>query len=225
MPDRPHRGFTLFEILIAMFIFSMVVATLFSAYRAVFSRTDAINQSIDAYEMANNCLSRMVTDIRSAYIAQSPAYTPPDYDDPPDPFRIRAEDGVSGGGSFPRLRFTSFAHLPLGENMQKGIAEIVYYVQQTDDERYVLRRSDHLPPYPEFKESSGDPLLCENVKSLSFRYYDTEGEAHDTWDSESKKIGYATPKSVAIKIEVGEDSVSLFFETMIEFPVCRKEKE
>ena len=53
-------------------------------------------------------------------------------------------------------------------------------------------------------------------------YYDDEdGEPHETWDSESRQIKYATPRAVQVRLEIGDESNSIFFETMIEFPVYR----
>ena len=44
LKKRVHEGgFTLLEILIAIFIFSIIVTTIFGSYRAVFSTTEAIN--------------------------------------------------------------------------------------------------------------------------------------------------------------------------------------
>ena len=70
---------------------------------------------------------------------------------------------------------------------------------------YILRRSDRLYPYEPPEEQADDPVLCEKLKSLVFTYYDNEGEAHDTWDSESEDVAYATPKSINILLEVGDE--------------------
>ena len=64
------------------------------------------------------------------------------------------------------------------------------------------------------------------MKSVVFTYYDNEGTAHDTWDSESKDVAYATPKAVNILLEVGEEeSASMVFETMVMLPVIREAME
>jgi general secretion pathway protein J len=83
---------------------------------------------------------------------------------------------ASGDTPFARLRFASLAHLPLGATKQEGIAEIIYYVRSTRDGKYTLRRSDKLILYGPAEEKETDPILCENLKALTFRYYGTEGE-------------------------------------------------
>jgi general secretion pathway protein J len=115
--------------------------------------------------------------------------------------------------------------MPMGKDRTGGIAQIVYYVQRLEDDRHVLKRADHLPPYPDMEEPGNDPVLFENLKSLKFLYYDHEGTEHETWDSESLEFNYATPAAVKIKGEIGDDSVSYFFETMVKFFVIREPRE
>jgi general secretion pathway protein J len=221
------RGFTLFEVLIAMFIFGVVVTTVFGSYRTVFSSVDALQARIDLNEMATVCFNRLGADLRSAFVARGPAYEKPGFDDPPDPYRFAMETVYEAGGNFPRLRFTSFAHLPMGADRRTGIAEIVYYVESEGafgeaEESRVLKRGDRLPPYPEnFEAMETDPVLCERVRSLQMVLLDAEGEEHESWDSEATEQERATPRAVAVTLELGDENVSLFYETVIEIPVYR----
>jgi general secretion pathway protein J len=229
---RPDpRGFTLFEVLIAMFIFGVVITTVFGSYRTVFSSVDALESRIDLQEMATVTFNRLTADLRSTYVARGPAYLKPEFDDPPDPYRFILEPVYEAGGTFPRLRFTSFAHLPMGADRREGIAEIVYYVESEDgfgdaEEARVLKRGDRLPPYPEtFEARETDPVLCEQVQSLEMILLDAEGEERDSWDSEATDEERATPRAVAVTLELGDENVSLFFETVIEIPVYREPVE
>jgi general secretion pathway protein J len=224
---RTHdTGFTLFEILISIFIFSVIVTTIFGSYRAVFSTTEAMNAGMAAFEMVGGGLDRMSVDITSACVALDPGYQPPEGDDPPDPFRVVGDPGDLGGSNFARLRFASFAHMPMGKDRTGGIAQIVYYAQRLEEDQTVLKRADHLSPYPDMAEEPGnDPILIENLKALKFTYYDHEGTEHESWDSESREFKYATPEAVKIEVEVGDDSVSFSFQTMVEFPVVREPRE
>ena len=175
--------------------------------------------------MAKNCLNRMTLDLGALYITQPPLYKPPKFDDPPDPYRIEGSSSEIGGISFAVIRFTSNAHIPLNQSVKRGVAEIVYYVQGKDDGQQVLRRGDHLYPYPPFEENSGDPVLSEHVKSLAFKYYDSEGSEFEEWDSDSKEYGYATPAAIGIQLEIGDESVSYNFETTVRFAVNREKIE
>jgi general secretion pathway protein J len=220
--QQPAPGFTLLEIMIAIFIFAVVVTTIFASYRTVFSNADIIDQEITSYEMARNCLNRMLIDLQSMHLALPPDYAPPDFDDPPDPFRLVGEATNIKGSDFPWLRFTSLAHLPLGKSRPGGIVEIVYYIQGTDDAGFVLKRADNSYPFQDFEEKASDPVLCEDIKALTIKYLDQEGEEYDVWDSDDQTYEYATPEAVKIKLELETGSGSVLFETMVTLPVIRE---
>ena len=223
-PCNTTSGFTLMEIMIAILILGIVLGTIFGSINQVFSNADTINEDITSHELGKVCLNRMVQDLRSLHISLPPEYKKPKFNNPPDQHRIV---GDSDDGEFPRLRFTSLAHVSFEESDRDGIAEVLYYVEETEENGNVLRRADNLYPYERFTdnqhdERDSDPVLCQNVKSLRFTYYDDEEIEHAQWDSESNELKYATPKAVKILLEIGkEESASLFFETMIYFPLYR----
>ena len=224
-PKTEDCGFTLMEILLAFLILGIVMTTILASFNAVFSTTDTLKNSSRYYDMAKNCLNRMTLDLGALYITQPPLFKPPDFDDPPNPYRIIGSINEIGGTSFANVRFASSAHVPLNKSIKGGVAEIVYYVQGQDDGQPVLRRGDHLYPYPPFEENSGDPVLTEHVKSLAFKYYDSEGSEFEEWDSDSKENSYATPTAIGIELEIGDESVSYNFETTVRFAVNREKIE
>ncbi len=213
-------GFTLLEIMISIFIFSIIITTVFASYRSVFFSADKIDAGLDLYGMTGSCLNRISLDLSGIAIAQVPEYAKPELDSTPDPYRVVGDRSDLSGADFPRLRLASRSHVPLDGSAHESVAEIIYYVSEDEESGYRLRRSDRLYPYKTPEEQANDPVLCEKLKSLVFTYYDNEGETHDTWDSESKDVAYATPKSINIRLEVGEeDAVSKVFETMVMLPV------
>ncbi len=222
---RANGGFTLLEIMIAIFIFAVVITTIFTSYSTVSSGNKIIDQKTASYEMATNCLNRMIMDLKSIHLTLPPKYSPPALGESPELYRIVGEMTNIRGTDFPRLRFTSLSHISFGEKKESGIAEIVYYVQAAKDGNYVLKRADKLYPYGEFKEKPGDPVLCRGVKSLTFKYYDDDGTDYDRWDSDSEDFGYATPKAIDIRLELDEGSGSLAFETMVDLPLFREKKK
>lgn len=210
-----HLGFTLIEIITAIFIFSIIVTTIFGSYNTVFSDIEAIEHSMGQAEMAQACLNRMTTDLQSVWVSTTPMYTKPEFNSQPDPYRIFGKTEEIGDTTFGRLRLASLAHVPLDDNQTGGIAEIVYYVQ-TMDEKYVLRRADRLFPFSsEFEESRWDPVVCENIKSLAFTFYDKEEETFEKWDSDAAEFGYATPGAIGITFSVGDEERSQTFETTV----------
>jgi general secretion pathway protein J len=220
-----NDGFTLLEIMIAIFIFAVVITTVFTSYSTVSSGNEIIDQKTASYEMATNCLNRMIMDLKSIHLSLPPEYSPPALGESPELYRIVGETTDVRGADFPRLRFTSLSHISFGEKQGSGIAEIVYYVQAAEDGSYVLKRADKLYPYIEFKEKPGDPVLCRDVKSLTFKYYDDDGNDYDHWDSDSEDFGYSTPRAIDIRLELAEGSGSLTIDTMVDLPVYREKKK
>jgi general secretion pathway protein J len=222
---HPIRGFTLLEIVIAIFIFSIIVTTIFGSYNSVFTGTEIMNEGVTSYETARTCLDRMIFDLESIHVSLPPQYSPPDFNGPPDPYRIVGSSDNVQTVSFPKLRFTSTAHVSFGGTTESHIAEIVYYVQATDKGHYLLRRADNLYPYEEFEENANDPVLCENLKSLTFNYYDREGQKYEIWDSDAEDFGYATPAAIGITLELTGGMDSLWFKTMVTLPVYREKQK
>jgi general secretion pathway protein J len=218
---QPVSGFTLMEILLAFLILAIVISTILGSFNAVFSTTETLENSRKYFDMAKNCLNRMSLDLATVYVTQPPFYKKPEFDDPPDTYRIEGSNVDVGGIDFAILRFTSNAHIPLDNSSRDGIAEIVYYVQSKTDGQMVLKRADHLFPYPPFEEKGGDPVLCRHVKSLAFKYYDAEGEESEEWNSDTGDYDHATPTAIGIQLEIGNESESYTFETTVRLAVHR----
>lgn len=220
---RPCRkGFTLLEILVAILIFGIVMATIFGSFRTVFSNSAKLAQANADDEIAVSCFARITADLASLYVPQRPYYRPPGINDPPTPYRVVADTFSAAGQDFPRLRFTSLAHTPLNSDHQTGIAEIVYYVMATGDGQLVLRRSDTLFPYRPFKARSTDPVLCPDITALTIELYDAKGEVHKAWNSDSEDYGRATPRAVRVAMVIGSSVNARHFETTVKLPVFRE---
>jgi general secretion pathway protein J len=167
----------------------------------------------------------MTEDLMSIYVSPYPLYKVPELDSDPDPYRIVGESVDEDGNSFGRLRFTSTAHCSFQNESAEGIAEIIYYVQKTDSGAFTLRRSDRLEPFHSFEPSNKDALLMDDIRSLSFVFYDRDGEEYDQWDSEQEAYDYSTPGAVRIQMVFEKGEAAPVLETMILLPVFRAKKE
>jgi general secretion pathway protein J len=219
---RNSRGFTLIEILTAIFILAIVVSLVLGAFDAIFSNADRVNVASDLNEMGAAALDRMSTDLKAIHVMPYPRYKPPQLlDDEPDIYRVEGKTSNVGGHTFAWLRFTSMAHLPLNHDADEGVAEIVYYVQETPGNDYIIRRADHLYPYPEFEERETDPELCEQVRDFTLTFFDADGTEYEEWDSESDDMEYGTPRAIKVKLALGDETAPDVFTTEIALPVYR----
>ena len=223
---RPARsrqaGFTLMEILVAVLILGIVVTTVLTSFNMVFSTTEALERSASVFEAGKTCLNRIAADLENVYVAERPFYKPPGVNDPPDPYRFQGKVVNVGGTRIAELRIASRAHVSLEREPRTGVAEIAYYAQSPADGGLVLRRADHLYPYPRVEERSGDPVLCENVKTLAFTYVAADGSETDTWDSDAQEHGHATPSLVAVRLEILDAEEVYLFQTTVRMPIFRR---
>jgi general secretion pathway protein J len=167
------KGFTLVEILIAIFILGVVLSTVYASYSGTFRIIRETGHDAEIYGMARNALDRMARDLQSAAPWRG-AFT----------FITRAD--TLGGREFLRLTFRSAAHIGFNErDIPGGITVIEYNVEEgTEKARYTLSRSDDLYRDPG-KEAPipGGYLLCDQIDTLTYRFYDEAGKEYETWDS------------------------------------------
>ena len=233
---KSYKGFTLIEVLLAVFLFGIVVSTMFGVYTQILSTVRSTEDDSVVYVMAKNCMDRILMDLSSVYVLMSADFKQPDkrkkeVDPEDDPYRFQGESD----GDYSILRFTSYAHVDMNGKQHEGITQIKYYV--TDDankeDTMVLRRCDSLDLFDETegcKDSDNDPILCEDVAAfkLTYVYYDKtddDVDREDTWDSEEKDVKYATPRAVEVLLKVkdpkNEEGEPLVFETRVTLPIYR----
>lgn len=212
-------GFTLMEILIAMFIFAIVLSTIYTSYTGTFRIVNETEYQADIYGMARVALERMQEDLESVYIPKDAKFPESDEDSP-----FVGEDEETKGRSADSLRFISRAHLVFsGQGQASGTAEIGYYVGENDEtEDLVLYRTD-MPAFQEApEEGTGGLVLCDSLVSVNFTYYDDEGEEHDKWDSTSDEFMDKIPRMVSIMLEFknrSDPEAPFKFLTKVAFPV------
>lgn len=221
-PRPRDNGFTLVEILVTLFIFGVIAGTLFTAYRALFFDTERFKQTTRNYARAQVAVQRIMADLLAIRVTLPPTHTPPQGDDPPDPLRLTGQTEPAGDEAFSTLRFASAAHVPLGDQPRTGIAAIRYYLEETAERIFVLRRSDQLYPFATDATSGNDPILCEAVQSFRLTYYDQDGEAHDQWDSDSAVAKFATPAAIEFELKIGDTPDTVVFTTRLKLPVHRE---
>jgi prepilin-type N-terminal cleavage/methylation domain-containing protein len=160
------NGFTLIEILIAVFILGIVLTTVYASYTGTFRIVRDTRDDAEIYGMARSALDRMARDLESATPYRGA-------------FTFTAKPYNIGNREFTRLIFRSTAHVAFGENeFPAGIAVIEYNVDEgTEKEGYTLSRSDSLFRDPEKEEvQPGGYLLCDQVESLTYLFYDETGK-------------------------------------------------
>jgi general secretion pathway protein J len=217
-----RSGFTLLEILIAMFILAVVLSTIFSSYTGTLRIVDDTESEAEIYAMARVALERMLEDFESVYFSKSKK-TAESEEDALQPARFVGEDKENEGSGADTLRFLSKAHLILEEGgNDSGVAEIVYSVGESEEGgNLVLYRSDRPEVERASEQGTEGAILCEGLFSVDFTYTDAEGEVHENWDSREEKFKDRLPAMVSITLQFvnrSQPDVPLKFMTGVALP-------
>ncbi|SCY82618.1 PulJ/GspJ family protein [Desulfoluna spongiiphila] len=199
------KGFTLMEVVVAVTIMGLVMATLGTAFSQLSNGAHRLEESGDDNLALGEAIRWMGRDLEGLYVDQAPLFSPGDSTDEPDPYRFTLARETVGGEEVSVLRFTTLNHLPFGESSLGGIAEVVYFITEEKGELR-LRRSDRLFFHDPFEPASGHPVMMTRVTAFQVVCLDAEGQEQETWDSDSDTYGRATP--VAVKVSLSREGAS-----------------
>ena len=221
-PTTTVNGFTLVELLIAIFILSVIMVTLFGSFNAVFTQTEPIAQKMRLARMGQYCLNRIADDLKQLRVTSATAYTKPGVTSDPDPYRFLAETQYLAGEEFPKLQFVSGAHIGRSRQapFQYSAARITYYAQESSS-GIILRRADQLYPFGEFEPAPEDPVLCTHLESLKFSFFDADGESRSVWNSDDESTDFSTPVNVEIDLTLNNGTESLALKTRVALATTR----
>lgn len=210
-----RRGFTLLEILIAVFILATVLSTVYAAYRGTFRIIHDSERDGEIYGMARNTMLRIIKDLSAVTMAGGTSK-----------FVSRASETT--GANFMEIAFTSRAHLSWVDNESSGtVAEISYYVDQEGPEGSVRLLRRDVPNAEAGNEGQGRRgfVICEGLYSVTYKFTDSSGQGHDSWDSTAGATGeknkIPTMASVELKLVNPQDKERPYiFVTKVFLPVA-----
>jgi general secretion pathway protein J len=212
---KDNRAFTLVEILIAILIFSVVMATLFSSFKAFILSSENIKEEVEYSEKIRNIFKRIKIDLESIFILQPPRYKKPQFNSDPDPYSFVGNEVTLGQQIVSTLVFPSFAHAQFGADLRTGVARIAYYLKENKNNGYDLYRADALPPFPEDLESCFDPVLIKDISGFKVVFKDVNGDEYTYWNSDDEAVKYTFPASIDFTIIFGTGEQIRVFETSI----------
>lgn len=187
-----ERGFTLLEVLLAMTVLGVVVAMLSLSLSGSLRVYEGTERDEEIYTMAQTAMRRITEDLAAAFAGKDGPFV--------------GENVLENGHRADTLRFCSRAHLVFNPEKQKpGLALIGYRLEKEEGEeqKFRLLRSDQLLlPGQETEEEAPRPpafVLADNLRSLQFTYFDSQGQEFDNWQAEvgaetSEKGEGATPR-------------------------------
>lgn len=218
-PTIRERGFTLVEILIAIFIFAIVISAVYGSYRATFHIVHGSEFQLDVANRARVVMERLAEDLGSIVTGPEGVFS-----------GERHKYADSLGDS---LSFVSSAHLVLRKTDSFSGHFLIQYVSELDKETGLLNlyRSDTvlLPGVETDSKNIQKHLICRGLQEVRFTYLDQDGNETEEWEIDevvSLSEGIAPEKSpfpslvyVELKFaESVESNSSTVFKTAVALP-------
>jgi len=193
------KGFTLLEVLLAFFIFSILFITIYSSYSGSFKTINMTEYQMELYRKAAIALERISEDLQSSYISVLP---PDSFGKPAEYTQFLGEDNDLNAREADSLSF--FSRIPplFAEADETVSGQLITYsvIQGSKDDELILLRSEN-PEFMDEVEERDGLIVSDGLHAINLTYFDDDGEAHDNWDSDSDEFGGRLPSMVSISLE------------------------
>jgi general secretion pathway protein J len=171
---RKDGGFTLLELMLAIFIFSIVISLVYGAYNTTFKVYSQAEGATEVHNKARIAMERILEDLATAYVSGDKGLTGDSQD-----INSRRADTIE---------FLSTTHLNFNHKVQEpSIATIRYIVEEDgDSQMFKLFRGDFINR-PKVNVPADDKgfMLCDNLWEVKFTYISSTGEESDEWTGEN----------------------------------------
>ena len=198
-----HDGFTLIEVLAAVFLTAVVMTVAIAFFVQLSDSTDAAERKARDGRLALAVLDRVARDIEGAYLLAKP----PDLDPLLNPWIFLAESDV-GDSESDRIKLVSRSNRPRNRlDHGSDLAVVTYLLHPAaDGPGFELLRAV-TPGLPEqldrdFPSANDDRfmLVADRIQSFGIRFLDENLEWQDEWDSSQLVQSGKLPRAAEIEI-------------------------
>ncbi|MDP8215234.1 MAG: prepilin-type N-terminal cleavage/methylation domain-containing protein [Candidatus Euphemobacter frigidus] len=225
LAQERNGGFTIIEILIAITLGAVVLASVYGAYYTVMKTTRNYSRVSDIYQTARIVLDTMAKEISGAY---QPLFAE-------QGTKFLGKDEWYGGFENDTLNMVTTTCLR-GEEDEIGYDsfEVSYYLGHGRQDGLLFMKT---APYfileaEELFQEGEEIILAENVRALDFKYFDAEGEWVEAWEVEEENVAEeseapALPYGVRITISMGleGEKETTRFSTVASLPMIPRMEE
>ena len=194
-----NKGFTLLEILLAFFIFSILFVTIYASYSGSFKTINMTESRMELYRKASIAMDRISEDLQASYISVLPLNS---FGEPAGYTRFFGEDKEINGRNAGTMSFFSRITPLFSDDIKTATGQLISYevMQGEGEDELILLRSEN----PEFMDESEEKqglTLCDGLQAITFTYFDDDGEPHESWDSDSEERESTLPRMVSVSLE------------------------
>jgi len=194
-----EKGFTLLEVLLAFFIFSILFITIYTSYTGSFKTVNLTENQMALYRKAAIALERISEDLQASYLSVLP---PDSFGRAAEYTQFLGENNEMNARDADSLSF--FSRIPpLFRDEEAAVSgQLISYsvIMGSSEDEFILLRSEN-PEFTDEAEEREGLVLSDGLQSVNFTFFDDEGNSHDSWDSESDKFGGRLPRMVSVALE------------------------
>jgi type II secretory pathway pseudopilin PulG len=214
-----NKGFTVVEILLAFFIFSILFVTIYASYTGSFNTINLTEARMEKYRKAAIALDRISEDLSAAYISILPVDT---FGIPSEYTQFLGEDSSINGREADSMSFFSRIAPIFSDENERSTGQLITYevIQGANEGELVLLRSESSEFIDEI-ERGGLPL-SDGLQAIKFTYTNDEGEVLESWDSDAEENDGILPRIVTVVLEYQNyenPEAPLVFMTSVVMPV------
>ena len=192
---RGEAGFTLVELLLALFLFALIASVIFATFAAVANGVERGRQSMELYRVGRAALLHMAQEIS--------ATMPP----PPPPSGssdtgLRGQKGSGGGGlAHDRIDFLTIPYRRYSDKVPGyEICNVAYYVADNPQgQTALLREEDCSGEDAEHRDRATRLELTDLAVGLEITYYDARKD-YDEWPLGGYDTKYPLPCLVRLAL-------------------------
>ncbi len=209
-----NDGFTLIEVLLAIFIGSIVLTVLYTSFFQIIKAKERVEEELELYHEARVVMSKMTKDLTTAFPR---GLVNSDTTNITLPFFYGIKDGDQS-----KLSFTALSRTPTQNSRESDQTEISYFLEPVpDSDLFALIRRDN--PTIENEAGGTQYPISERIVGFNLSYLSaaTQGDGTEEFVSEwnSNEI-QALPAAVNVELILrsprGED---MEFSTLVIIPI------
>jgi prepilin-type N-terminal cleavage/methylation domain-containing protein len=166
------KGFTLLEILIAIFILAIILTIVLGPFTGIMASSREAERKIDLYQTARSLMDLISADIRGIF--------PQPVEEGGLMFRI-TEERLEGMTTMPRLDFVTTHSLLIGPQRNRFLSEVTYSLRKNpQNELYTFIRRAESPPSEPFDEGGREVALCRIIENFRIQSVSEDEAASET---------------------------------------------
>lgn len=195
---KKNSGFTLMEILIAIFILGIVMATVLGTFTGIISSSRQAEKKAELYQTGRAVMDLIATDVRGIFkqpVEESGSF-------------FNGNSEMVEDKLMSRVEFITTNSLPMGIKRNPFLSEVGYHVKKSmkKDTYSLWRRSQFPPEYP-YGEGGREVPVCRIIEKFRLEF---------VYNNDIKKnLTNFIPEAVIIDLTLNIDGEKENFVTMV----------